>query len=160
MDWLAIIHEVDIVPDVEGLFLLEILSLLDSVYNSAWFEINSHITARVMLDNILVFNITRIVSLLVLVHSATIVAIELHCHIADKLSLVSLPSLIIPKIWIICGTLILISRMCCALVCVNWSLMWRLRSWIIKCLARMHHSRMLFVCWHIHAKVLFGIRVE
>ena len=110
-------------PNVERLFLLEILSLLDSVDNCARFEINAHITARVMLDDILVFDITNIVPLLILVHSATVVSIELHCHIADKLSFVSLPSLIIPKIKVLCRTLILASRKCCALIGINGSLL-------------------------------------
>ena len=151
MNWMAIIHKVEIVPHVERLFLLEILCLLDSVNNSTWFEINAHITARVMLDDILVFNITSIVSLLVLLHSTTIRSIEVHCHIADKLSFVSLPSLIIHKIWFRCCTLILMSCMCCALISINGSLLRRLRSRVIHCLARMHPSRMWLTYWHIHA---------
>ena len=99
-----------------------------------------------MLDDILVFDITSIVSLLVLVHSATVVAIELHCHIADELSFVSLPSLIIPNVKVLCRTLILASRKCCALIGINGSLLRRLRSRIIYHLMRMHSRRLWIVC--------------
>ena len=73
VDWVAIIREVEIMSDVERLFLLEILGLLNSVDDSTWFEIN-HITARVMLDYILVFN-TSVVSHLVLLHSTAVGAV-------------------------------------------------------------------------------------
>lgn len=94
-------------------------------------------------------------SLLIVIQSTTTRAIELHGHITDELSVVSLYALTILICLIESCISILLRCMDRLLIRKFQPLLLHLKSMILDSLITLHLNRVSLVCCHIHTQVLF-----